>query len=379
MSISEISSATSSELRNANRRRVLHAVYEHTGISKQDLSQKLSMSLPTVTQNLKEFEAMGLIERRGLCESTGGRKAQIYHFVSDARVAIGVILLKEFYGLVIVDLYGRVLKSQRFSIPFTRTQTYFEQLGQNIHSFTSGISYDRDQILGAAIALQGLVSHDGKTVIYGEILNCTGLTLDEIQAYIPYPCTLIHDTEASATAEVWAQKDLKDAVLLSLTRNFGGALIIGGDVHRGRELSSSVIEHMRLYPNGRPCYCGKKGCIEAYCSAYALQLAADEPLEQFFPALRQGSPERTAIWQRYLQDLAIAINNIRMLMDTEYIIGGYLQKFMEDQDFILLAQFVDRECSFQSAPVHLRRSVFSDDAAAPGAGILLVKRFLGSF
>ena len=379
MTIASTSSSTSAELRNANRRRVLHAVYEQIGISKQDLSQRLSMSLPTVTQNLKEFEAMGLIERRGLCESTGGRKAQIYHFVSDARVAIGAILLKEFYRIVMVDLYGNVLKAERFPTPFARTPAYFEQLGQNIRTFISGLTYRPDQILGAAIALQGLVSHDGTSVIYGEILKCTGLTLDEVQPYIPYPCVLIHDTEASAPAEVWAQNDLKDAVLLSLTRNFGGALIISGEVHRGRELSSSVIEHMRLYPNGRPCYCGRKGCIEAYCSAYALQLSAGEPLEQFFPAMRQGSPERTQIWHHYLQDLAIAINNIRMLMDTEYIIGGFLQKFMDDQDFLLLARYVNQECPFQSAPVHLRRSVFSDDAAAPGAAISLIKQYLCSF
>ena len=95
--------------------------------------------------------------------------------------------------------------------------------------------------------------------------------------------------------------------------------------------------------------------------------------------MRQGSPERTQIWHHYLQDLAIAINNIRMLMDTEYIIGGYLQKFMDDQDFLLLARYVDQECPFRSAPIHLRRSVFSDDAAAPGAAISLIKQYLYSF
>lgn len=242
-----------------------------------------------MTQNLKEFEAMGLIERRGLCESTGGERRRFTTLFPTRVWRSEPILLKEFYRIVMVDLYGNVLKAERFPTPFARTPAYFEQLGQNIRTFISGLTYRPDQILGAAIALQGLVSHDGTSVIYGEILKCTGLTLDEVQPYIPYPCVLIHDTEASATAEVWAQNDLKDAVLLSLTRNFGGALIISGEVHRGRELSSSVIEHMRLYPNGRPCYCGRKGCIEAYCSAYALQLSAGEPLEQFFPAMRQGA------------------------------------------------------------------------------------------
>lgn len=415
-------SATSTDIRIANRRKVLRAVYGHKEISKQGISQALSMSLPTVTQNLKEIEAMGLIERRGLYESTGGRKAHIYHFVSRARIALGVVLLKEFYRIAAVDLYGNVLKSEVFQVPFSRTEDYFQGLGREIRDFAweavqrreekraedkekaeaeskaeagpeTGAGDQREsgtqiqgeilpwkqQILGVSIAIQGLVSNDGSAVIYGEILGCTGLKLQEIQRAVDFPCTLIHDTEASAIAEMWFRKSKKDAVLLSLNRNFGGALIVNGDVHRGQEFSSSVIEHMRLYPEGRPCYCGKKGCMEAYCSANALQQEAGEPLKQFFQAMRSGCRERTAVWHRYLRNLAMGINNIRMLFDCEYIIGGYLHSFMEEQDFFLLAQYAKEECSFQSTDIRLVHSAFTDDSAAPGAGIFLVKRFLNSF
>ena len=321
-----------------------------------------------------------------------------------------------------VDLYGNVLKSKEVPVPFSRTEDYFQGLGREIRNFAweavqrreeeraegkekagaeskaetgpetgagdqreSGIQIQgeilpwKQQILGVSIAIQGLVSNDGSAVIYGEILGCTGLKLQEIQRAVDFPCTLIHDTEVSAIAEMWFRKSKKDAVLLSLNRNFGGALIVNGDVHRGQEFSSSVIEHMRLYPEGRPCYCGKKGCMEAYCSANALQQEAGEPLKQFFQAMRSGCRERTAVWHRYLRNLAMGINNIRMLFDCEYIIGGYLHSFMEEQDFFLLAQYAKEECSFQSADIRLVHSAFTDDSAAPGAGIFLVKRFLNSF
>lgn len=376
-------SATSSDIRTANKRRVLHTVYSQKEISKQRLSQVLSMSLPTVTQNLKEIEALGLIERRGLYESTGGRKAHIYRFVSNARIALGVVLLKDFYRIVAVDLYGTVLTSKRISLPFSQTDAYFQRLGEELRTFTYEISESlqipcQGKILGVSIAIQGLVSNDGTTVVYGEILGCTGLKLKEIQRFIDFPCTLIHDTEASAIGEMWFRNNKTDAVLLALNRNFGGALIVDGEVHRGWEFSSSVMEHIRLYPEGRLCYCGKKGCMEAYCSAYALQKTAGEPLEQFFPAMRSGSQNRVTIWSHYLRDLAVGINNIRMLFDCEYIIGGYLHQFMEEADFSLLAQFAKEECSFPSTDIRLTHSAFMDDSAAPGAGILLIKNFLKS-
>lgn len=370
---------TSSQLRIANRQKVFHTLYEHTNISKQDLCQLLSMSLPTVTQNLKELEALGLVERRGLYESTGGRKAQIYHFNASARIAIGVVLLKEMYRITAIDLYGHTLLSEVHPVYFSRTKTYWSSLGDDIRQLIAKISDQPQQILGVVIALQGLVSTDGTSVLYGEILECTGLSLDEIQPWIPFPCTLMHDTEASAIAESWVQKDLKDAVLLSLTRNFGGALILNGEVHRGHSLSSSVIEHMRLHPNGLPCYCGKRGCIEAYCSAHALSVSAGESIENFFLTLRAGDTNRRQIWETYLHNLALAINNIRMILDCDYIIGGYLLFFMTEDDFILLERYVNEECSFESAPIHLKRSVFSEDSAAPGAAISLIKKFLRTF
>lgn len=368
-------SVTSSDLRATNRRRVLNTVYQRKEISKQGLSQELCMSLPTVTQNLKELETAGLVERKGLYESTGGRKAHIYRFVADARVAVGVVLLKDLYRIVAVDLYGVELKSEEVHRPFSCDDGYFLQMGGHVNDLIAALGCDPVRILGVCIALQGLISPDQTAVAYGEILNCTGLTLDRVAAGIPYPCTLIHDTEAAAAAELWARKDLTDAVLLSLTKNFGGAVITGGRVHHGLELASGIIEHMRLYPYGRPCYCGKQGCIEAYCSAGALKRDAGEPLETFFEGLRAGDEARSVIWQTYLRNLSIAINNIRMVFDSEFIIGGYLLRFMNAGDFEQLTQYAQEECPFETSGIRIRRSIYSGDAAAPGAAISLVKRF----
>lgn len=370
-------SITSSDLRILNRRKVLDAVYAQRALTKQRLVQDTAMSLPTITQNLKEFEALGLIERRGCLDSTGGRKAQLYHFVAAAKIAIGVLLLKEGYHVVAVDLYGQTLKTVFCETPFARTTSFFSELGTSINTLIAQIPCRKEQILGVAIAVQGLVSPDGQDIFYGEIMNCTGLTLSEIQQYIDYPCSLIHDTEATAMAELWDQKGLENAVLLSLSRNFSGILIINGKVHKGETLSGT-IEHMRLHPGGHPCYCGKRGCIEAYCSSNALLRDTGESLAVFFEHLRRGDSNRQKTWQNYLQDLALAINNVRMVVDQQYIISGYLLKFMNDEDFALLAQYVKEDCSFSLADVRIRRSAYSEDVAACGAAISLVKSFMAS-
>ena len=365
------------ELKNINARRVLQMIYNDKEVAKQTISEKLKMSLPTVSQNLKKWEDARLIERKGLFESTGGRKAQIYRFIPDSHIAVGVLMLKELFRIVAVDLYGRIIDSYEESTPFVYEDRYLKHVGDHVNSFINKLKVTPDKLLGVGIALQGLISSDGSEVIYGRILHCDHMKLDEIQRYINAPCHLIHDSEASAIAELWGQTDLGDAVLIYLARYLGGAVITEGTVFQGREFTSSILEHMCLYPNGRTCYCGKQGCNETYCSAYALKQEANEPLESFFHHLRTDHDDtRKKIWQNYLHNLAIAMNNIRMLMDTEFILGGYLMQFINDEDIQVLKTMIECECPFASSGIKIRKSIFLGDSAAPGAAIWLVKKYI---
>lgn len=67
-----------------------------------------------------------------------------------------------------------------------------------------------------------------------------------------------------------------------------------------------------------------------------------------------------------------------MIVDLDYVISGYLLKFMNDDDFKLLAQYAKDDCSFDIDRVTIRRSDFSEDVAACGAAISLVKNYIES-
>ena len=150
-----------------------------------------------------------------------------------------------------------------------------------------------------------------------KILGCTGLTIDRFTRYLPYSCRMIHDAEAAATAELW-NTDIQNAIFFHIRNNLSGALIVDGCFLKGNELKSGVFEHMTIVTGGRPCYCGKCGCMETYCSMRAL-LSEDpdrdppptpEEADRFFCALRAGNAVAAARWDRYLHDLALAIDNL---------------------------------------------------------------------
>lgn len=377
--VRNLSSAVNSteELRKTNRHSVFIEIYRHQPISKQELSERLRLSIPTVTQNLNELEDVGLIRKNGVFDSTGGRKANAYEVVADAKIALGLFLQKDRFHIVAVSLFGEVLHAQTVEEPFENDAGYYFRLGEAVRNFIGQNRLDRDRILGVNAALEAIVSPDRKTVTYSEVYNCNGLTAEELGQNIPFPCDLFHDGHATAEAELWVRKEIQHAVMIILNRYLGGALIIDGKIREGKDFGC-VVEHLSLSTEGPTCYCGKRGCFESFCSAYALEREAGEPLNLFFRLLRDGDRARGVIWDHYLQHLARGINNIRMIIDCEFIIGGHLLQYMTEKDFERLRELTNKECPFHLGNVIINPSCFDSESAAQGAALPLMEAFLKS-
>lgn len=366
------------ELKKINHKKVYDYIYETRLTSKLAISKALELSLPTVAQHLADFIESGLVEKRGEYESTGGRKAQMIRCNAVARIAIGIEILKESVQIVALDLYGATLKEDELILQFSNEEVYYQQLGSWTNQFIHSLDHPMDLILGVGISLQGLVSPDGETITFSEILQCTGTRRGAFQQYLELPCHLIHDTEAASLAEIWSNPDIVNAVYLALNRNFGGAMILNNRVLRGRELCGGIIEHMCLSPDGPTCYCGKQGCIETYCSADSLKNAAHMELPEFFSRVHGGDPRCCKLWRNYLRHLAIAVDNIRMIADFDFILGGFLIQFMDEADVELLTKYVKEQCAFETPDFTFRISRNGSKSAKIGAALTLVEQFLSS-
>ena len=72
--------------------------------------------------------------------------------------------------------------------------------------------------------MQGLVTENGREMLYGKILGCTGLTVKPLEEQLPFPIRFVHDAECAAELERWRHPELADAVYLSLGEHLGGAM-----------------------------------------------------------------------------------------------------------------------------------------------------------
>lgn len=337
MSIKKI---TPTEQKHINYKNIYSYIYQKRNTSKQAMAVDLGLSLPTITQNLKELEECGLVTKDGLFESNGGRKAYIFRSVSTAKISIGVEVLKEIVNIVAVNLYGEILDTETLDVTYENSRLYYCMLGNWVNNFIARLPFESDKILGVGIAVQGLTSIDGTSIIYGKIMKNAGVTLENFAQYIQYPCILMHDAEAAAFAELWFHKELDDAIYIGLNRNVGGAVIVDGRIHRGLAGRSGAIEHMRVVSDGRPCHCGRKGCMEAYCSGDRLKTDSGMTIDAFFEALHAGDARCREIWEDYLRCLAFSIDNIRCVLDSTIILGGLIAAHLTEDDFHHIRDFI---------------------------------------
>lgn len=374
MSIEKLSA---NEIKIKNRQLIYQYIRTNKQVSKQEIVLALELSLPTVTQNLEYLKEQGLIDTSKKIKNTGGRNATAFTYLKDAKASIGVYLTANKISAVAVNLSGEVLGVAKEYIKFNlESDTYLKKIAEVVENVKekAGIG---EKLLGVGIAVPGLVSSDGDYVTYGLTLNFSGKTLEEIAKYIPYECRLFHDSAVAGYMESWTNRDLVNGFYISLSNSVGGSLIVDNIVYEGNTQKGGEIGHMTVSPHGgKRCYCGKCGCFDTVCNTEILLEHADGKLETFFDRLKAGDTMIANVWDEYLDNLAFAIHNMRMLIDGTIVIGGYLGAYIGDY-LDDLCERVDAKNPFgDKAKDYLQECGYKTEAAASGAGIYFIDRFM---
>lgn len=370
---------TTIALKKINRSKIYQYIYRSKLTSKLQIVQDLQMGLSTVSQNLNLLENEGLIEKNGYFDSTGGRKANAIQIVSDFRISIGVGILKNMFHITAIDLYGNTVYTDTIPLTYSNTAAYYQQITDKVKDFIEKNQYPEDKILGVSIATQGITSPDNTTVIYGNIMNNTGMRLKDFSRHLPYPCHLEHDSKSAAFLELWNHPELDSAVVFLLNRNLGGAIITNHQIHQGCSMHSGTIEHICVNPDGPLCYCGNRGCLETYCSANSLEQASGMTIKEFFPLLREKkSPQLIQIWEDYLKHLAFAMKNLNLVIDAPIIISGYLAPYFTEDDTDYLLRQINSMTPFELKEERILVGTHGQYTPAIGAALFYVKEFIQS-
>ena len=319
------------ERRRQTRSTVFHYIYNSgKPCSKQEIANAVNISLPTLYQNVNELLEAGFIEYCGSQASSGGRPAAQLRVVNNIRYAVGISITMHHLRFVATDLSKAevAFKSVSHNVSI-EDPDYSEFVASQLETFIDENNIVRERLLGVGITFAGVVLPDNNTVYFAPTLDLRNLSLQSLVKAIPYPVYTENDASSGGFAE-WFNSSSKDSIVfLLLEEGVGGAVLVNGDQYNGNNYRAGEFGHMCVEPHGRKCSCGKSGCLEAYCSSNRIVADSGMSVDDFFEHLREGKEDTAEVWNDYKEHLATGIHNIRMALDCDIVLGGFMTEFLE--------------------------------------------------
>ncbi|MCR5089575.1 MAG: ROK family transcriptional regulator [Oscillospiraceae bacterium] len=364
---------------NSPRSRMYRFLYASEAFcSRQTLARQCGISMPTLYQNLTELMDDGLVRYSGKSQFTGGRKAQGLEIVPDARIAVGISVSGHRLRLVAADLRLKELAYR--SLPFellAHLSEHSSVLAGTLEDFLDDYQIDRSKLLGIGLTVPGLFTPDHSRILLIPTLGLKNHPVESLTCGIPYPVYVENDGTASGRAEGFVRKNDENLAYLSLESGVGGCLLIHGSPYYGDQYRSAEFGHICVQPGGRKCGCGRRGCLEAYCSANRILEDTGVSLEEFFLGLQSHVPEYETLWYDILRNLAVGISTIRMVTDCRVVLGGFLTEYLSPW-LPVLKQYALANNSFDQTASYIEESVLRQNAAPLGAALHFIDEFIRS-
>lgn len=219
---------------------------------------------------------------------------------------------------------------------------------------------DGTDVAAVGLAVAGFVDPERRSVSFGAHLPWRAEpVVDRMSERLGLPVTLEHDANAAGLAEhrVGAAAGARVAVLVALGTGIGAALLVDGAVFRGGYGVAPELGHLVVVPDGRPCPCGKRGCLERYCSGTALGAGADELVaaSEDFSTLRASWERGLPLSGREVADAAAAGDGLALRVVAD--VAGWLGRGLA-----LVADVFDPDVVVIGGEVSASAPLFLDDA-----------------
>jgi glucokinase len=169
----------------------------------------------------------------------------------------------------VVDSAGDVLAQTRRDTPADSPAETANRIIDVIKELSTAHPVD-----AVGIGAAGWIDADRSTVLFAPNLAWRNEPLrDKVSQAVGLPVVVENDANVAAWAEFQfgAGRDAADSMaMFTIGTGIGGGIVINGDLVRGAHGIAAELGHVNMVPDGHPCGCGRRGCIEQYASGNAL-------------------------------------------------------------------------------------------------------------
>lgn len=388
-------------LKRQNRAAVLLLLHRHGGLSRKRLASMLHLTPAAMTKIAAELIEEGLIYEDGPLAAIGAGRREITLRHMDHRMsALGVSIGLGKASVSAVRADGTVLFFETVPLPIRApAEQTVQMLCDRLTEQIQRCKCDFGKLLGIGIAVRGVIGADGRTVKSSfDALDTEDFPIcDSFEAHTGYPTVLSNNVRALLSAEAYLSRDEKPESIFFLRcgTGIGAAFSVGDEILEGDRRQCAEIGHIPVIRRGgKPCHCGKSGCLETIASPAAMREDAQAILspEQtpllwqmtngkkdavttalVLDAARGGDTGAMKIADRAAEALADALKSVVYLMDPGKIV---LYGEIFEHPYFLSRLLAETDVGVDAAhAVPMEKSRFNGQLEQKAAGLLYIMQF----
>jgi predicted NBD/HSP70 family sugar kinase len=318
-------------LRDHNLGLVLRQVSGSTvALSRADIATATGLTRATVSTLVGELLGSGFLTEVAPSPRTRtGRPGTGLRVSEQGPAGLGLEVNVDYLAACVVDLAGSVRRREvRYGDQRGRDpDDVLDDLSSLAHEFTRSAAAEGVPLIAAAVGVPGLVA-DG-VVRLAPNLGWHDVALAEgLRQRGLYPYTVDNEANLAALGELhaWGQPRAS-FVFVSGEIGVGGGIVLDGRLFRGARGFGGEIGHVSIKPDGAPCRCGSRGCLEAYASQEVLlgQAGLDpgpRALGQLLSRADAGDAPVLAALESVGRALGVGLSNVVNLFNVATIVLG---------------------------------------------------------
>jgi predicted NBD/HSP70 family sugar kinase len=365
------------------------ALFSRQPCSRQDLSDATGLSAASVGSVIRELINEGIVTGAGSVVSDGGRRRVLLRMNPGHGYVIGIDVGETRVRVEMFDLTMTVTAKADFPLDPGEhgVNVLVERVSAGLASVLADADVDPGDVLGAGVAVPGVVEQGREALVYGQTYGWDAVPLERLlRPAAHFPIYIDNGAKTMGQAELWfgAGRGVQHAVVCLVGSGVGASHITG--VPRGRGESSISVEwgHTTIRVSGRSCRCGSRGCLEAYVGAeailarYGLPLPGKDEESALAALFGTASARAEGILQETAVYLGAGIANLINLFAPERVILGGWTGLVLGERLLPAIQESAREHSlahrFAQTTIGLGR--LGPDAIALGAATLPIEHLL---
>ncbi len=269
-------------LRKMNERRVLEILRERGPLSRADLTRASDISAPTISKAVAKLLQVGLVEEDACEPQEGirGRPGRTLRLSTHAAHVLGIVIDTRQSWIVSSGIDGQLSTDRMLRLT---TPDNYDWL---IDVLTEGVKkLLRDplaDVRGIGISVPGQINAREQRVVFSPNLHHTNgrSPARDLAERLGVETLMVQESHALCLAESMfgAAKGMEDFAMLDLSAGLGLGVMSGGRILRGHSGLGGELGHITVAPDGKPCGCGNRGCLETVATDTALATAVSQRL-----------------------------------------------------------------------------------------------------